>query len=183
MTERREAPKTLPGWIWGGLIGCAIVMSWMGWNSRKANHKFQAIFGGNANLKCVENSGRLYATRLGPIAGVNAPQRIEDFEAIAEPIEVSADLSRRLQKVLTSPSSYYLGDEKHSCAPRYGFRLRFICNNVPLEAWICLECGLVAFVSEGKAVGGGMLVHGEREMKELSRELFPGDPGIEEAAK
>jgi len=183
MTERAQVPKTLPGWVWGGLIGCAIIMSWTAWNSRAAQQKLQEAFGGEPNLRCVREAGRVYATRLGLSPGVLSPQRLEDFVAIAEPIEVPRDLAERFQQLLTVSSSYFWGDETLKCSPRYGYRLRFVCDDTSLEALICLECGTIEFVADRKHVGGGVFRPIDAEIKRLSTELFPGDLGIEEAAK
>jgi hypothetical protein len=184
MKDRAEAPKNLPGWVWGGLIGCAIIMSWMGWNETGAQKKLREAFGGESHLQCVRNASRVYATRLGVSSAVEVPQRLEDFVAIAEPIEVSHELSKRFQSLLTSSSSYYWGNEKSSCAPLYGYRLRFVCDDTSLEALISLRCGVVEFVADGKRVGGGSLYRPiEAEVKQLSIELFPGDREIEEAVR
>jgi hypothetical protein len=181
MKERAEAPKILPGWIWGGLIGCGIIMSWMAWNDRAAHQRLQEAFGGENNLRCVQEASKVYATRLGASPDAEHPREIDDFVAIAEPFEVSGDLSRRLQKLLTSPSSYRR-DVTVSCIPQYGYRLRFVCDKSAIEAWVCLECGLTSFVVDGKIVGGGLFLPVEHKVKELSKELFPGDRGMEEAA-
>src|SRR5690242_18023900 len=104
MTERAQAPKQLPGWMWGGLIGCAIVMSWMGWNQRAADQKLQESFGGATNLRCVKEAKHVYAIRLGPSPNVKHDEQFKQFAAIAEPIELSGELRQRFQELLTSSS-------------------------------------------------------------------------------
>jgi len=178
MTERKRAPKRLPGWVFGGLFGCVVVMGWMGWNSPNADQRLNKVFGGEPNLRCVRDADRVFSTRLGPSPGVQHPVRIEDYVAVAEPIAVPAGLSQRLRKLLTLPSSFDLSDEKHTCLPRYGYRLRFTREQESLEAWICLECGLVEFVRDGKGVGGGFFTPIENDLRSISVELFPEDGAI-----
>ena len=181
MTERAEAPKRLPGWVYGGLIGCAIIMSWMGWNQRAADQALQESFGGESNLRCVKEAQKAYATRLGPSPDVEHPGQFNEFVAIAEPIEVPRELSRRFQELLTSSSSYR-HDVALGCVPIYGYRLRFVCDQNAVEAFVCLQCSLIEFVVDGKSVGGGYFGPAERAIKELSKQLFPDDRAIEEAA-
>jgi hypothetical protein len=180
MKERAEAPKSLPGWVWGGLIGCAIIMSWMGWNSAAAYKKLVESFGGENNLRCVKEAQQVYATRLGPSPDVEHPSRFDQFVAIDEPIEVPQELRRRFQEVLTSSSSYRR-DVAVGCVPIYGYRLRFVCDKTAVEAFVCLHCSVIEFVVDGKSVGGGLFEPAGRAVKELSKQLFPGDRAIEEA--
>jgi hypothetical protein len=181
MTEQAPAPKKLPGWVWGGLIGCAIIMSWMGWNARSAHQKLQESFGGESNLRCVKEAQQVYATRLGPSANVEHPRQFDHFVAIAEPIEVPGEFGRRFQEILTSSSSYR-HDVALTCIPTYGYRLRFVCDKTAVEAYVCLSCSLIEFVVDGKSIGGGLFAPAERKVRELSKQLFPGDRAIEEAA-
>ncbi len=176
------APKKLPGWVYGGVFGCLVIISWTSWNAHRADQKMKEAFGGESHFRCVKDAGRVYATRLAPAPGVNHPTgELHEFVASAEPFEISPDLSRRLKELLLSSASYEW-DVTHTCKPLYGYRLRFACEGKSVEAWVCLECGLVEFVVDGKSVGGGIVTPVVRELKEVSIELFPGDLAIEDAA-
>jgi hypothetical protein len=181
MRERAGAPKKLPGWVWGGLIGCAIIMSWMGWNTWRAHQQLVETFGGEQHLATVRTARQVFATRLGPHPGLDKPQHLEDFVAVAEPLDVTPGLSSRIQRLLTSSSSYHR-DEPVTRIPRYGYRLRFVGEGAPVEAWVCLECGTVEYVVNGKSVGGGLFLPVSGAVRDISKELFPGDSAIEEAA-
>ncbi len=182
MTDPKRAPKKLPGWVWGGLIGCTIVMTWMGWH-QPGHRDLVRLFGNGGNLNCVQEASRIYATRLGPQPGLpEAPSRLEDYIAIAEPVELPPELAARLKTLLTSPRSYQWGVAV-ACNPLYGYRLRFQCDGTPVEMWVCLKCSQIEVVVDGHGVGGGLFTPIARELRALSVELFPDDTAIEQAAR
>jgi hypothetical protein len=57
-----------------------------------------------------------------------------------------------------------------------------VCDKSAVEAYVCLHCSLIEIVVDGKSIGGGYFAPAKRAVQELSKQLFPGDRAIEEAA-
>ncbi len=186
MTERVQAPKSLPGWVWGGLFGCMVIMGWMGWNKYRpvtAAERAQLAerIGGEQNVAIIQNAERVYATRIR-IKG-NKPdwESLEDFEAIAEPILFNENDQQLVKQLLQTPRNYIY--DPAACRPRWGFRLRFVTGDDAMDVWVCLECHHLLFVRDGEEVGGLSFGRMRNDVDALALRLFPGDRSIEEAVE
>jgi len=192
MTERISAPRKLPGWIYGGLFGCMVIISWMGWNTyRPATEEERArlvkSIGGEDALNAIENAETVYATRI-QLKGKPPSWTTDDFEAISEPVRVGEAERHELKKLLSSPRNYHLPDPKGlkvvpACMPNWGFRLSFVAEDQTRDVWVCLECRHMLFVNDGREVGGLFYSRMKEDIAALAVRLFPGDQAIAEAAR
>jgi len=187
MTGRPQAPKKLPGWVWGGLFGCAVIMGWMGWTrpgpvTAEEYARLASEVGGEEVLNILRSAERVYATRIRIAGGREPWETLEDFEAVSEPVLLD-DADRKMVKtLLTSPRNYDLAVK--ACQPRWGFRLRFLAGDDAVTVWVCLECDHMLFQRDGDKDGNGAWFDPmEREINALAIRLFPDDEAIAEAAR
>jgi hypothetical protein len=179
MTSASTFHMRLPGWIWGGLFGCAVIIGWMAWNRYRPvtadeTRNFQQRVASQAVVDCLERAERVYATRIAPRKGREESSEYSDYDAIAEPVEVSPEIWTSFRQLLLSPRSYDLRPTA-SCTPRYDLRLRAIRGAHSAEVWLSLRCPAAAFFMDDRPTGAGSLRPAQQPLRELAVSLVADD--------
>lgn len=125
----------------------------------------------------VEAPGPVRAFRIhaGPLPPGTVVKDWPDVPTTGE-VRVPPDLERELRRLLLDPSTYELETAK-GCKPLPGVKFRFTRGGDTVEAYVCLQCAMIAFYGSG-ARGGeawGNLESGFPPLVELCQKLFPDD--------
>ncbi|QDT72612.1 hypothetical protein I41_17940 [Lacipirellula limnantheis] len=140
------------------------------------------LFGGAENLAIVRESTRVEAYRLVPPPG-SRPNEDDlspfDFNVVAGPVVVPAEMANDLATTLLSPNTYDWDAAKACGYPVYGVKLSFFRGNDRVDVFFCFQCADLAVTRDGEKFGIGDFSPQERPFVAAVKQLFSDDAGIQ----